>query len=89
MCKELLNTGMKDSNGYDIHNHDIVRMSSNNSEVFGLVYYDKSKAAFRFVNGNFLYIVKESGVKMEVVGNKFDNPEYLNKILKYNDTKKN
>jgi uncharacterized phage protein (TIGR01671 family) len=90
----MMSTGMKDVNDKEIYEGDIVRCTvyDNKSmggyygglvEAEGVVEYDFEKAAF-VVEGITLSILVEeeedARTYLEVLGNKYENPELLEKI---------
>jgi uncharacterized phage protein (TIGR01671 family) len=90
----MMSTGMKDVNGKEIYEGDIVRCTVYDGksmggyygglvEAEGVVEYDFEKAAF-VVEGITLSILVEeeedARTYLEVLGNKYENPELLEKI---------
>lgn len=75
------NTGMKDRNGKDIFEGDIVKVYppyESISDVVGVIEYDNSNAMFRVELKNWSYMVSASSpYQFEVIGNIFENPELL------------
>ena len=78
--KIIQSTGYDDSEGQDIYDGDIV-----DSALTYLVFYDFDGATFRVSYGgaisDLMYIL-DSSFKPSVIGNKYENPELLNEIMK-------
>lgn len=74
-------TGLKDKNGNLIWENDIVRTIYDGIEHIYQVIWDKSELDFKATNGkefyksNFEYL--PCCEEVEVIGNRFDNPELL------------
>lgn len=66
-------TGLKDKNGVEIYEGDILKAAPNGAEFIGAVYYEDSKwfGACDYLD----YAVAYSGA--EIIGNIHDNPELL------------
>ena len=71
-------TGMRDSNGEDIYEGDIVRTSDNDDEL-AVVEWDDEDLRFTVTHGNVVNGLGEEYYprEVEVVGNIYDNPELL------------
>ncbi len=77
-------TGIKDKNGKEIYEGDIVKLDSNTLKITGIVTYHNDEAVFVLEDlhdeiEECLWYMQED---LEVIGNIYDNPELLgvNKI---------
>lgn len=77
-------TGLKDKNGKEIFEGDIIKCSDGHDYYFGVVAYDKDYGNFGVIEDNdedmdpFGYLFEWKNVEeLEVVGNKYENPELL------------
>jgi uncharacterized phage protein (TIGR01671 family) len=71
-------TGLKDKNGKDIYAGDIVRCDGGD---IGLLITDEIGASFciEWGSGYCAYLAFFKLAELEIIGNKFENPELLNK----------
>lgn len=80
----MQSTGLKDKNGKEIFEGDILKVANNDSSWFEVVKYDHDKAMFISKEVNLKYEVPETPLydlfspypfKVEVIGNIYENPE--------------
>ncbi len=82
--KLMQSTGLKDKNGNEIFESDIVKYKSGCNTYTEEVAYDKNFAGFgvRDANADIIFTFWELAedidlISLEVVGNKYENPELL------------
>lgn len=82
----MQSTGLKDKNGKEIFEGDILKVANNDSSWFEVVKYDHDKAMFISKEMNLKYEVPETPLydlfspylfKVEVIGNIWENPDLL------------
>ncbi|XKK18098.1 YopX family protein [Bacillus sp. CB102A.1] len=70
-------TGLKDKNGKEIYEGDILEFSGN-VVALGIVKYNENFATFQACNGNSGWLFgNESGTNIEILGNIYENPELV------------
>ena len=84
--KLIQSTGLKDKNGKEIFEGDILKVANNDSSWFEVVKYDHDKAMFISKEVNLKYEVPETSLydlfspylfKVEVIGNIWENRDLL------------
>lgn len=84
--KLMQSTGLKDKNGKEIFEGDILKVANNDSSWFEVVKYDHDKAMFISKEVNLKYEVPETPLydlfspylfKVEVIGNIWENRDLL------------
>lgn len=82
----IQSTGLKDKNGKEIFEGDILKVANNDSSWFEVVKYDHDKAMFISKEVNLKYEVPETSLydlfspylfKVEVIGNIWENRDLL------------
>ena len=70
--------GLKDKNGVEIYEGDIVRQQMRFTETNGIIFWQEEKARFAInLDGFITTITKQQEMSYEVVGNIHNNPELL------------
>ncbi|KAF0428282.1 hypothetical protein GBO85_02660 [Pediococcus acidilactici] len=67
-------TGMKDMNGKEIYEGDLVRLTDDLENPYKVIF---DEAKFEFLGGRFCYDFSEAFMDYEVIGNIHKNPELL------------
>lgn len=68
-------TGVPDQDKNKIWENDIIQEGCNG--LIGKVIWDTSTATFKLENFGENYTIKDAPIEWEVIGNAFDNPEFL------------
>ena len=68
-------TGLKDANGDDIYENDLVRLTDDLEDPIYKVIFDEAK--FEIIGGGVCYDLGEEFMDCEVIGNVHTNPELL------------
>ncbi|PGA34036.1 YopX family protein [Bacillus wiedmannii] len=77
-------TGLKDKDGKEIYEGDVVNTIYDGESFVGIVVYDVSELDFKATNGkenygsNFQYLT--CCEEVEIIGNIYENPELLNGV---------
>ncbi|UXR50994.1 YopX family protein [Staphylococcus simulans] len=76
LCFKLMQyTGLKDKNGKEIYESDIVRNLY--GELYVVEWLDGSFVLTEFYNGGYDHYIIDSSTEYEVLGNIYENPELL------------
>ncbi|WP_370561583.1 YopX family protein [Lactiplantibacillus plantarum] len=68
-------TGLKDVNGKEIYENDLVRLTDDLEDPIYKVIFDEAK--FEIIGGGVCYDLGEEFMDCEVIGNVHENPELL------------
>lgn len=71
----MQSTGLKDNNGVEIYEGDIIKNSYD--EIYTVKWFDASFYLEEKYNGGFDYFELHFGDNKEVIGNIYENPELL------------
>lgn len=75
-------TGLKDKNGKEIYEGDILDMTEDDCVVSGVVEWDNIECGWILTSNNsekkITYMLCYEGERCEVIGNIYENPELLN-----------
>ncbi|MFW6047380.1 MAG: YopX family protein [Candidatus Woesearchaeota archaeon] len=70
-------TGLKDKNGKEIYEGDIIHVKNNFEDFVGVVMYEPCSFFVNNDGENIYMIYSGNDVEIEIIGNKFENPELL------------
>jgi uncharacterized phage protein (TIGR01671 family) len=91
-CELMQFTGLKDKNGKEIYEGDVVRFEVENQDMWaggtrGEIAYEETEACFVIMNAGKSYVTIGHGYdayprSLEVIGNIYENPDLLKQEVK-------